>query len=143
MPIAEKARIVVDTNVLISAALLPHSTAARALDRALKEFQLIQSSTIQGELIEVISRGKFGRYLDEENRSHFLFVVAQFAEVIEVRSRITECSDPKDNKFLELAIDGKAELIVSGDRHLQDLHPFRGIDIVSPGDFLDCAPGKP
>jgi putative PIN family toxin of toxin-antitoxin system len=136
MPTGEPARIVVDTNVLISAALLPQSASARALDRALEKFQLIQSEGTLAEIIDVIMRPKFVRYFDEERRSRFLFVLAQVSEVIGVQTRVTECSDPKDNKFLELAIDGNAQLIVSGDSHLRDLHPFRGIAIVTPGEFL-------
>ena len=136
MPTSKPARIVVDTNVLISAALLPQSASARALDRALEEFQLIQSEATLAELVEVIMRPRFVRYLDEERRSNFLFVLAQVSELIGVQTRVTECSDPKDDKFLELAIDGNARLIVSGDSHLRDLHPFRGIAIVAPGEFL-------
>jgi len=136
MPIGDKPRIVVDTNVLVSAALLPNSTSARALDRALEEFQLIQSEATLAETIDVIMRSKFVRYIGEEGRSHFLFMLARVSEVIGVQTRITECSDPKDNKFLELAIDGNAQLLVSGDSHLRDMHPFRGIAIATPGEFL-------
>ena len=136
MPTGERARIVVDTNVLVSAALLPKSASARTLDRALEEFQLIQSEATLAELIDVIMRSKFVRYLDEERRSHFLFLLARVSEVIDVQSRVTECSDPKDNKFLALAIDGNARLLVSGDSHLRDMHPFRGIAISTPAEFL-------
>ena len=136
MPTGEPARIVVDTNVLISAALLPQSASARALDLALEDFQLIQSEATLGELIDVITRAQFVRYLDEERRSRFLFVLAQVSKVIGVQTRVTDCSDPKDNKFLELAIDGNAQLIVSGDSHLRDMHPFRGIVIVTPAELL-------
>ena len=136
MPTGERACIVVDTNVLISAALLPKSISARALGRALEDFELIQSEATLAELIDVIMRPKFVRYIDEERRSHFLFVLARVSKVIEVRTRVTECRDPKDNKFLELAIDGNARLLVSGDSHLRDMHPFRGIAIAMPGEFL-------
>ena len=136
MSTGERVRIVVDTNVLISAALLPKSTSARALDRALEEFQLIQSEATLAELIDVIMRSKFARYFDEERQSHFLFVLARSSEVIGVQTRVTECSDPKDNKFLELAIDGNAQLLVSGDSYLRNMHPFRSIAIVTPGEFL-------
>lgn len=136
MPTGEKKRIVVDTNVLISAALLRRSTSARALAEALEEFQVIQSEETSGELIDATARSKFTYYLDEERRARFLFVLAQAFELIGVRIRVTECGDPRDNKFLELAIDGNAWLIVGGDSHLLDLHPFRGIAIVSPGELL-------
>ena len=136
MPTGDRPRIVVDTNVLVSAALLPKSASARALDRVLEECLLVQSEETLGELIDVIMRPKFARYFDEERRSRFLFVVAQVSEVFPVSTRVTECSDPKDNKFLELAIDANAQRLVSGDAHLLDMHPFRGIAIVSPREFL-------
>jgi len=136
MPIGDLARIVVDTNVLISAALLPRSMSARALEHALENFQLVQSADTLAELVDVIMRPKFAHYLDDEKRSHFLFVVAQVSELIAVQTRVTECIDQKDNKFLELAIDANARVIVSGDSHLLDLHPFRGIAVVAPADFI-------
>jgi putative PIN family toxin of toxin-antitoxin system len=55
---------------------------------------------------------------------------------VEVTSLVSNCRDPKDNKFLELAIDGKATSIVTGDKDLLVLHPFRNINIVTPGAFL-------
>lgn len=136
MPIGDLARIVVDTNVLISAALLPRSMSARVFERAIDNFQLVQSEDTLAEFFDVIMRPKFVRYLDEERRSHFLFTLAQVSEVITVQTRITECIDPKDNKFLELAIDANARVIVSGDSHLRDLHPFRGIAIIAAAEFL-------
>jgi putative PIN family toxin of toxin-antitoxin system len=136
MPIGDLARIVVDTNVLISAALLPRSMSARALEHALENFQLVQSADTLAELVDVIMRPKFAHYLDDEKRSHFLFVMAQVSELIAVQTRVTECIDQKDNKFLELAIDANARVIVSGDSHLLDLHPFRGIAVVAPADFI-------
>jgi len=136
MPIGDRARIVFDTNVLISAALLPRSMSARALECALQDFQLVQSENTLTELVDVIMRPKFVRYLDEQRRSHFLFTMAQVSELIPVQTCVTECIDPKDNKFLELATDANARVIVSGDSHLRDLHPFRGIAIVAPSDFV-------
>ncbi len=136
MPSADLARIVVDTNVLLSAALLPRSTSARAFLHALEHFQLVQSADTLAELVDVILRPKFVRYLDEERRSQFMFVMAQVSHLLDVQTREIECIDQKDNKFLELAIDANARVIVSGDTHLLDLHPFRGIAIVAPADFL-------
>ena len=59
------------------------------------------------------------------------------AEQVEVTGVVTDCRDSKDNKFLELAIDGQASHIVSGDEDLTILNPFRGVPIVSPKAFLD------
>jgi len=55
---------------------------------------------------------------------------------IESEVKISECRDPKDNKFLELAVAGDANCIVTGDKDLLVLNPFRGIKIISPSDFL-------
>jgi predicted nucleic acid-binding protein len=57
--------------------------------------------------------------------------------LVEVTERVKECRDPKDDKFLELAVNGNATLIVSGDKDLQVLHPFRNIPVLSPREFLD------
>ena len=61
------------------------------------------------------------------------------AELIEVMEVVAACRHAKDNKFLELAVSGKANYVVSGDRHLLALHPFRGIAILTPNDFLAAA----
>jgi predicted nucleic acid-binding protein len=58
------------------------------------------------------------------------------AELVAISERIAACRDPKDDKFLELAVSGKAEVIVSGDGDLLDLNPFRGIPIVTPATFV-------
>ena len=67
-------------------------------------------------------------------------IIAQIienGEAIEVTSAIAICRDPKDNMFLNLALDGKANAIISRDPDLLELHPFRNIPILSPVAFLD------
>ncbi len=63
--------------------------------------------------------------------------LVQKSILIEIKEKVEECRDPKDNKFLELAINGKATAIVSGDKDLLILHPFRGIPIVTVSQFLN------
>ncbi len=65
----------------------------------------------------------------------FLAVLVREATLVEITETIAECRDPKDDKFLELAIGGKAACIVSGDKDLLVLHPFRGIPILTPAGF--------
>jgi len=67
----------------------------------------------------------------------FLALLVKEATLVEVTQRVKECRDPKDDKFLELAVNGSADFIVSGDKDLQVLHPFRNIPILSPREFLD------
>ena len=88
------------------------------------------------ELDQVLRRPKFDKYLPEETRLEFLAKLVREAEVIETTETISDCRDPRDNKFLELAVSGQASHIISGDMDLLTLHPFRGIPILSPQDFL-------
>lgn len=129
-------RFVFDTNVLVSAALLPSSKPRRALDLALKEGKLLLSFPVLAELCEVLNREKFRRYIDEEDIRTFASVLTREAEWVDVDVRITTCLDPKDDKFLELAVSGRARWIVTGDSDLLALNPFRGIAITTPQAFL-------
>jgi putative PIN family toxin of toxin-antitoxin system len=66
-----------------------------------------------------------------------LEILAETAEFINITEQMNECRDPKDNKYLELAVSGKAECIITGDEDLLVLHPFRQIDILTVQNFLD------
>jgi uncharacterized protein len=129
-------RFVFDTNVLISASLLLSSKPRRALELALKQGKLLLSFPVLAELCEVLSREKFRRYIDEGDIRTFVAVLTREAEWVEVDMRITICRDPKDDKFLELAVSGRATCIVTGDSDLLALNPFRGIAITTPQAFL-------
>ena len=128
---------VFDTNVTISALLLKKSVSRQAFDKAFAEGTLIISLATINELNEVLRRRKFNRYVLEKERMQFFTALVREAKLIEVDEAVTECRDPKDNKFLELAVSGNATCIVSGDKDLLVLHPFRGIPIVTPRAFLD------
>lgn len=129
-------RFVFDTNVLISAVLLPNSKPRQALDLALKQGKLLISFAVLAELCEVLSRKQFRRHIDEEDVRTFVAVLTREAEWIDVDVRIAACRDPKDDKFLELAVSGGATCIVSGDSDLLSLNPFQGIPIMTPQVFL-------
>ena len=129
-------RAVIDTSVVISAVLLPHSAPRQAFDVAVGQGRLLMSAAVVAELDEVLRRPKFNKYVSEEDRLEFLAALIREAEIVAVAETITDCRDPKDNKFLELAVSGKASHIISGDADLLVLHPFRGIAIVTPQAFL-------
>jgi uncharacterized protein len=129
-------RFVFDTNVLVSAALLPSSKPRLVLDLALKQGRLLLSFPVLAELCEVLNREKFRRYLDEEDVRTFVAVLTRESEWIDIDKRITVCRDPKDDKLLELAVSGRATCIVSGDSDLLALNPFQGIAIMTPQAFL-------
>ncbi len=130
-------RFILDTNIIISAMLLKQSVARQAFDKASEEGTLLISLSTVEEVNEVLRRKQFNKYLLEEERIEFATSLVRKASLVEITEKISECHDPKDNKFLELAISGKAVCIVSGDADLLSLHPFRGIPIVTPRQFLD------
>lgn len=133
-------RIVFDTNVIVSAALLAGSVPRQAFDKALEEGKILISVPALLELAEVLSREKFEKYLLEEERMRFLIALLKEVELVEVTEEVAACRDAKDNKFLELAISGQADCIVSGDDDLLVLSPFREIPILKPREFLTMKP---
>ncbi|MFT3815805.1 MAG: putative toxin-antitoxin system toxin component, PIN family [Acidovorax sp.] len=129
--------IVLDTNLLVSAALLPDSASGQALRQAVLHHELAFSDATWDELQEVLQRPRFDRYFHPAvRRTGYLQTLARIARWHHVGTRVADCRDPKDNKFLELALDAGAAMIVSGDDDLLCLHPWRGIPIVAPAAFL-------
>jgi uncharacterized protein len=129
-------RVVFDTNVVISVMLLPFSIPRSAIDRAMRVGRLLISAATTAELDEVIHRPKFDKYISEEEHIEFLTTLVHEAELVNVVDGVTDCRDPRDNKFLELAVSGQATHIVTGDLDLLVLHPFRGITVILPNAFL-------
>lgn len=129
-------RVVFDTNVFISALLSSTSTPARALETAVLVDQLIATRETFGELITTLLSAKFDRYVSAERRDALLFWLATVVEFIEVTEPVRASRDPKDDKFLEAVVNGHADALVSGDRDLLALHPFRGTAILSPAEYL-------
>jgi uncharacterized protein len=127
---------VFDTNTLLSALILPGSVPDRAFRKADARGRLAISEPTFDELQAVIARPKFDRYIPLADRLRFLENLANTAIQIPVIHTVTDCRDPKDNKFLELALSAPATLIASGDSDLLVLHPFQDIPILTPADFL-------
>ena len=130
-------RFVIDTNVVVSALLTKKSVARDALDKARGLGEILLSLKVIEELVDVLGRPAFNRYIDEEDRIGFLNLLVKESTLVEITEKIKECRDPQDDKFLELAVSGKADFIISGDGDLQALNPFRKIKIISPRAFLD------
>jgi len=130
-------RLVVDTNVFISGLLSSTSPPARVIDRAIEHGQLLGSTETLRELIETLLSAKFDRYVSRARREALLDRLAPLVEMVEIVQHVRACRDPKDDKFLELAVNGEADVILTGDDDLLSLHPFRGIDILSPAAYLE------
>ncbi len=129
-------RFVCDVNVIISAVLLPGSKPEQAIRKAQDLGDLLVSEPIWLELEQVLARPKFNRYITPKERNNFLMDLSETVQFIDVTEQINECRDPKDNKYLELAVSGKAECIVTGDDDLLVLNLFRGIEILTIQEFL-------
>ena len=129
-------RVVIDTNVWVSRVLIADSASAQAVDEALSQSQVMVSDATIEELSDVLSREKFDQYVPLDDREHFLRRLLQVTTIVSVISEVTDCRDPSDNRFLALALDSNSDFIIGGDTDLLSLNPWRGIQIVSPADFL-------
>ena len=128
-------KLVVDTNVFVSAALKESSWSGAVIRWIDKFGGLLKSAATEPQVIEVLQRPYFASklppfYLENVRR---MLVNAELVTIVE---RIAACRDPTDDKFLELAVNGYADVIVSGDLDLLVLGPFRGIPIVAPASFV-------
>ena len=134
-------RVVMDTSTLVSAVLLPQSTPRQAFLKALAIGVLCVSPATLIEMELVLMRKKFDRYLDQKTRLDFLAMYRTHARLFPV-SEAEEtalplsCHDPRDNKFLALALGCSADVLVSSDDDLLTLNPYQGIPVLSPQRFL-------
>lgn len=129
-------RVVLDTNVLISRLLAPNGVAVRAVRLATSRTIVLASSETLTELADVLDRLKFDPYASIEERRTFLRLFARIAEQVAILRPIQACRDPRDDKFLALAVNGGADVIVTGDADLLVLDPFHAVRIMTPAAFL-------
>jgi putative PIN family toxin of toxin-antitoxin system len=128
---------VIDTNTIISRLLLPNSVPAEAVRYVLNNGKLLISDSTLIELSKVILRDKFNKYVSLEARKLFIDGLRTIGLHINIEGTIRICRDPKDNMFLELAVNGQADIIISGDQDLLVLKEIEGIKIISPKEFLE------
>ncbi len=133
----EELRVVLDSNVFVSAFTHPEGPVFQIWRSAIRRhYQLVLSQAIVNEVGGVLRR-KFG--WDEKRVLNRLKFMTKVAELITPDITVREAIDEDDNRILECAVAGRADLIVSGDQHLRRLHEFRGIGIVHPADFIRIA----
>ncbi len=134
-------RIVLDTSTLISAVLRQNSILRQVLIKALSAGELCASPATLAELEEVIARDKFDRYLDLKTRLDFVAMYRDKVRLYQV-SKDDEtaleipCRDPRDNKFLALALACRADVLVSSDDDLLTLNPYGSILVLTPKAYL-------
>jgi len=131
-------RVVLDTNVLVSAALKRQSTPSLAARLVEHGGTLLKSLVTEQQLVEVVARPYLAPLIDAESQAWLKRLLAH-TELVTISERIAACRDPTDDKFLELAVSGRADLIVTGDADLLALNPFRDIPIVTPAIFVQGA----
>jgi putative PIN family toxin of toxin-antitoxin system len=130
-------RVVMDTNIILSKFISTNGTSGQAFDFILRNCTPLMCDETLAELAAKLSEEKFFRYGSDEDRKQLVQDIEARSEFIDVKSEVSASDDPKDNIFLSLALDGRADYIVSGDKkHLLPLHPFEGIPILSPAGFL-------
>ena len=131
-------RVVVDTNVFVSAALKDKSLPALAVHMVEQRGTLLKSIATERQLFEVLARPYFVPLLAPDTHDWLKKLLAA-AETVAITEHIAACRDPTDDKFLEVAMNGQADFIVAGDADLLVLNPFRGIPIISPATFVQGA----
>ena len=129
-------RFVIDTGILISAALAEQGTPNQAVCAAIDSGTLIFSADTLAELVRVFNYEKFDRFVSRERRAQMLLAFGTVSDIVVVSEMVRECEDPNDDMILEAALAGHADCIIASDKKLSKMHPFRGIPIVSPADFL-------
>jgi putative PIN family toxin of toxin-antitoxin system len=134
-------RVVLDTSTLVSAALRTGSVPDQVLAKALRTCDVCASQETLDELAQVLDRKKFDRYLDKESRRAFVALIRRHVHLFAVQPADLAavkppCRDPMDNKLLALALASEADALISSDEDLLVLHPWHGIPIVSPAQFL-------
>ena len=131
-------RAVLDTNVLISSVIstgTPHNVVVAGFQG---EYQIVVSVATLTEFRETLLKYPDRFHMNEEEIQREVETIRYFAEFVKPEEDINAVDDdPDDDKFLEAAVAGNVDYLVSGDQHLLDLNSFRGINIVTPREFYD------
>ncbi len=128
-------RLVFDTNIFISAFVIPKSLDEKAILKIFKgEDSLMISKDIIKEVLTVLS-SKFGR--DAEALSHVAVTLSELAELVKPGGRVKIFTDEPDNRILECAMYGKADLLVTGDKEMLQLREHKGVKIISLKEYLE------
>lgn len=130
-------RIVFDTSSLIPVCLHPDREPARIFRRAILEHEVLSSQDAFSELVAVLSRAKFEAWQPLSHRLSWVKLYQAAVAFVEITEKVQDCRDEKDNKFLELALAAKADVLVSSDIHLLELNPYRGIEIMGLQQFKE------
>jgi putative PIN family toxin of toxin-antitoxin system len=133
-------RVLLDTNVLVSTAIMPQGKPGQIFQRAASRFDLICSEYILEELADVLARPriqkKYQSLVTSDRRAQFIALVRSLAIIVEVQVTLDVVSDADDNAVVAGAVDGRADFLVTGDPHLLALRQYEQCRIVNPDQFL-------
>jgi len=128
--------VVIDASTLVGALLKPNSVPEQALLLARSNGPICLSSAVEDEIRDVFARPKFHEGVVPARVERILYLIVSGARVVSPTVSVGDCRDAKDNKYLELALASGADTIVASDSDLLVLHPWRGVAIVTPADFV-------
>lgn len=130
-------RVVIDTNVLVSAALLRDSVPRKALTNVMRFCTPICSAELLAEYRSAMMRPALDRYTTKDKRIALLAALENGSDIVRITGEVCRCRDPRDDLVLETAIVGKADVLVTGDGDLLSLKPISGLAIVTPREYVE------
>lgn len=130
-------RLVLDTNVLVSAILSPNSISAKVLNWGEDNGMILYSDATLAELLSVLRRSKFAKYIDSDDTDGLNVRIKTAWFPVEIFKEVKLCRDTKDDKFIEVALNGNASHLITGDNDLLILHPIQNISVINPRTFWD------
>jgi len=130
-------RLVLDTNVLVSAILSPGSISAKVLNWGEDNGVILYSDATLTEVLSVLGRSKFSKYIDHEDIDGLSIRVKTVWLFVEILNQVQLCRDPKDDKFIDLALNGDASHLITGDNDLLVLNPIANTSVINPRTFWD------
>ncbi len=132
----DKPRIVLDTNLLISRALTPNSLIAGVVRMITEYCDLLASQATMYEFATVLKHVRSKNYIKQDEATMLITFYREMVESVPIIEKVRKCRDPKNDKFLELAVNGQAEYLVTNDRGLLLFHPFGSTQILTAKDFI-------
>ena len=130
-------RFVIDTNVWISYFLWKTPLLERLINSTLEYGEIFASEETLEEFFQTIEKGKFKKYLNLNQKEQIYSYIIQISNVISIKIKINDCRDQRDNIFLELAYSFFADIIITGDKDLLELNPWRDIRILTPRQYTE------
>lgn len=130
-------RLVLDTNVLVSAILSPASISAKILNWGEDNGIILYSTATLTEVLSVLGRSKFSKYIDRDDIDGLSVRIKTVWLFVEILNQVQLCRDPKDDKFIDLALNGEASYLITGDSDLLVLNPIQNTSVINPRTFWD------